>query len=98
MLKHKAETVIRVDYGDLEKLIEELYGDHEFQIACVEEASNDTSLTFTVKKEPLDQWAQAAVDKWRRTGQGLYITSHLLQDMANNGHVPEGNYVVDISW
>lgn len=101
MLKMTTKTTHHVKYGDLERLIEETYGFPEYSIACEEECNNDTALTFDVNaamkyrseydfKDLEEMIATKKTKQWR--------TGLLMDDMCRRGLIPEGSYVVEVSW
>lgn len=38
------------------------------------------------------------VKKFRETGEGQYLARRLMVDMCNRGLIPEGKYVINVSW
>jgi hypothetical protein len=94
------KTVIEMEYGELEKLIEKTYGFEEYSIPAEEEKGNECSLTFNlVKDEEINEWDKADLEKMKTTKKPMQYRTHLLmQDMCNNGVLEPGDYVVKIFW
>jgi len=84
---------VHCDYGKVEKIIEKEYGFDEYSIPASEETGNDITLEFTVDGE-LDQWEQENVDNRKE----LYSTRCYLNDLARQGKIQKGEYLVRISW
>lgn len=97
-LKMKTVTVHEVNYSDLDDFISFTYGT-SFEIVADQEMSNDSSKVITVKKEGLRSWDQQALDdarlgKFFRPGS-LYP---IMTDLCNRNLIPEGKYVIRVSW
>jgi hypothetical protein len=96
-LKCQKKTVIEVDYGDLDRFIQEVYG-HEYEIVADQELGNDCCKSVTVKKEKLNQWEQADLDMFISTGIYRYMLHTILSDLCNRDLLEPGEYVIEISW
>lgn len=103
-MKFETITVNKVAYGELEAHIHRVYGidvnQFGFSAVSMEEWQNNGDHRYKVKKEPLNEWKQEALDKWMANPHGdhKFILHIILQDMANNGHVPEGTLLVGVFW
>ena len=97
MLKYKEIKYFEVDYDDLDDFISEQYG-REFEIVADQGLMNDVSKTVTVKKEQLNQWEQRDLEEWKLTGRKNWMFSTLLTDLCNRDLIPEGEYLINISW
>lgn len=89
-----------MDYHELDGLITSTYGlKVPYEMVAYEELNNDTSWTADLKKEPVDEWHEADMKAFKATGKiGNWRTRWIMQDMVNNDVLPEGNYVVEVSW
>jgi len=90
-----------VDDNILEAFIKRVYGitDWNFSLVAMEEWHNDSEHEFSVSREPLDKWqAQDLDDLMFNNGSANYMLSVLFQDMCNNGHIEEGEYLVRVCW
>jgi hypothetical protein len=96
-LKMKIVTRHEVNYNDLDEFVTTFYG-QEFMFSAVEEAGNDSSHTFCVEKEEIDEYDQNKLDEFRRTGRGQYLTSTILTDLCNGDLIPEGDYLINVCW
>lgn len=98
----KIETKLThyVNYNDFEKFVQSTYNVENYEFASSEECSNDTAHTSSnVVKKPLDKWTQGDLDKFiNENGNRQYMMHTLLQDMVNRDLIPEGNYVINVSW
>jgi len=93
----ETKTIHKLDYSDLERIIKAVYK-QDYSVAAAEEVGNDSALTFSVKSEPLDKWQQESMEEFKTKGDYSYSTSTILQDLANNNYLPEGDYVIEICW
>lgn len=99
-LKYRTESYYYVDYDEFDKFVKEIYGVQQFEVAADLESGNDTSHTFNgIKKKPLSQWDAKKIEDFKtKDGAVSYTTRTLLEDLCNNGHIPEGNYIIRVSW
>lgn len=106
-LKVKTQTIHVVDYAELERLANEVYGRepqggsprqffNPYEFVAVEECSNDSDHAFTVTPNPDDGEAEAMI----RSGAAVPIYGNLtlLQCLCADGHIAPGNYLVKVSW
>lgn len=96
-MKYQEKKFYYVDYGDLEQKIEEVYG-RSYEIPCNEECGNDVSLQFTASGTNSVGWQVDKVNDFTSGKGGMYILDCILNDMAFNGHIPDGNWIVRVSW
>lgn len=107
-LKVKTQTIHVVDYAELERLANEVYGREpkggsprqfhaEYNFAEVQECSNDTDHSFTVTG---DLTRDADTVSLIRSGieVPIYHNDTLLQCLCDDGHIEPGNYLVQVSW
>lgn len=94
-IKHKVETVITVNYYDLEEYIEKHYG-LEYSFQSADEARNGSSLKYTVSKRTLTEYGEKELDSSNK-GWEPYPTL-LLTDMCNKNLLPECELIVVISY
>ena len=100
-LKCKKKTVIRVEYGDLEAFIKEIYG-HTHEIVAAEEASNDSTLSFSgvgEYPEDYDEFDREDFAKWQESGKHWpWGTQTILEELCLAGLIEAGDYLVEIYW
>lgn len=96
-MKIITKQVHQVDAFDLEEAIQEEYG-QPFEILADLEASNDTAKKISFTKSPLSIGKAKDVAVFRVSGRGNWLTYTLMQDMVNRELLPEGEYVIEISW
>lgn len=99
-LKHYKETVIKVDYIDLNNFIAKTYGLSRFEGTL--ESPNDTVHRFNISEpESDDMWefasedAQVAIED---ENCEYYQLGNILERMAREGHIERGVYLVDVCW
>lgn len=95
-LKHTKETVISVEYVDLQNFITKVYGLKWFDIL---ESSNDTTYTYTVKIDELSPGDRITLSSAIRDCSVEYwCLDTILTDLCNKGHIEPGKYLVRVSW
>jgi hypothetical protein len=87
------KIVVACEGHDVERVIQKEYGFKEYSIVASEEIGNYTSSEFTVDGE-LDEGEQNDVDDRKE----MYMTRNYLNDLARQGKIQKGDYVVDTSW
>ena len=99
ILKCRQKTVFSVDYGDLERFIQHIYGNKKYEFVCAEELSNDMVKEYTVdKKEEISEYDMAKLNSFKAGNFENWITRLLLQDMVNNDILQPGTYSIDVCW
>ena len=96
-LPYTTKTTHYVSYNDLEYFIKEVYG-FTLDLCAAEEASNDSHLTYDidgiVEEYDREDIEQLFNGEWVGFGTGRLALTKLCVD----GHIPAGNYCVDIFW
>lgn len=101
-LKIKELTINIVNYGDLEDMVRIHYPEFsDYSFVASEEVNNDsTHLYRNITKNPL-VWNISDKDYFNEKkdrGDWMYATSNILFDLCSKGIIPEGNYLIDVSW
>jgi hypothetical protein len=96
-LKVEKKTVFKVDYGDLDDFISEVYG-HEYEIVADEELSNYSSKEYHVEQEELDDYDMNSLRKFTEEGKGQFNARLILTDLCNKGLIETGDYIIDVFW
>lgn len=100
-LECEKQQVIKVEYGELERFIEEVYG-HKHEIVAAEESSNHTTLNFgDIGKYPedYDEFDREDFAEWLEHGKfWLCGTRSILEELCLAGHIESGDYLVEIFW
>jgi hypothetical protein len=100
-LKCEKTQVIKVEYGDLEDFIEEVYG-HKHEIVAAEEVSNYTTLSFAEigeHPEDYDEFEREEFTEWHESGKFWRCgTRNILEALCLAGHIESGDYFVSIYW
>lgn len=95
-LKVSEESVFKVNYYDVEKLIGETYG-REYNLPDDMESNNDTSLEILVDGI-LGEYSFNTITKWVETGKGNCLLRSLMNDLCRIGAIDKGRYLIRISW
>jgi len=95
-LKGTKQVVIRVDYNDVEKLINKYYfnGTNEFSIVASQEMSNDSQFEVDVD----GVLTEYDLDCLSNKDQDYGATYNYLNDLANKGIIEMGTYIINICW
>lgn len=79
----------------LEGIVESYYGKELEMLGC----SNDTDMSFNIKKKKLDTYDESSLKNIVTRGHFEFGSLRLvLQDLVNHDVLPEGCYVVTMSW
>lgn len=79
----------------LEDIVANAYG-HEMEML---ESPNDTDYSITVKKENLSDYEKKDLaDHLKAKCFPCYSLNLILTDLANKNVIPEGHYVITMSW
>lgn len=100
-LKCKKKCSIHVDYHDLEEFLTRRFDLPEFgyEFAVIEECNNDTIRSINVCKEEADSYDQKYIDAVTKDKKPLtYGTRTILCYLCNLGEIPEGEYLIEVSW
>ena len=89
------ETVFKVDYRDIEELIEEEYG-KRFELVADQLASNDSTIEICdVNPDDIDE---DVIKEFIETGHYSFLLNSLMNDLCKNGHIEAGDYIITICW
>lgn len=98
-MKFTTKTTHHVEYNELDKAINQHFGTTHFEVVAVEEAGNDESRTFDfTENDTLDEYDLEDIENFKNGWLPNYRTATLLLKMAQDGAIPFGCYVVNISW
>ena len=95
-LEYKKMEVFKVDYSEIENLVEKVYG-HSFNFHADEEMGSDSYRLYNVNGE-VNESAEKALKEFKETGYNQFITRTLLNDMCRQGVIEKGNYLVDTDY
>jgi lipopolysaccharide biosynthesis regulator YciM len=89
-----------VEYGDFETFVQNEYNAPGYEFLSNEECSNDTAMQFynVVIQTPGVISAARLNDFRAARGNRQYMAAELMQDMVSRQVIPEGTYVINISW
>jgi len=91
-LKHEKIEVIKVEYYNLEVLVNKIYG-QTFSFEADEELGSEAYKLYNVNGNVADH-EENCLEEFKRYGSGMYMTGTLLNDMCRKGIVEEGNYLI----
>lgn len=99
-LKYEIKSSIRVDYDDLEDFLTERFDlPEDYEFAAMEELGNDVVESINVCKEKVGTYDQAYIDSVIKDRKPKpYGTRILLCHLCNLGEIPEGEYLINVSW
>jgi len=95
----KMETVINVDYCDLNEFIADAYGLEDFEGTL--ESSNDSVHRFDISEPDsmYDDFVKEEVEEIIKTESCEYYSlGNVLEDLAQKGKIQRGIYLVDVCW
>jgi hypothetical protein len=99
-LKYEIKSVITVDYDDLDEFLTKRFNlPEDYEVVAMEELGNDMVKSIDVSKKELDKYDQRYIDAITKDKEvELYNTGVLLCHLCNLGEIPEGEYLIEISW
>ena len=89
-----------LEYRELEKLIKDTYG-IGYNLVANMEYSNDSLYDYSIKKPDCEEWLDFYKDDWNNflIGNVNHIhASLILLHLVLDGVLPEGEYLIDVSW
>jgi hypothetical protein len=96
-LKSVTETVIKVQYYDLEEFIDQVTG-HAYEVVASEEWGNDSQHRFAVDGK-LSDYEQDEWDNFKKTGEcGTYFLRTILNGLCSEKKIAPGNYLITVCW
>lgn len=104
-LKSKKETIITVDYGDIDAFIAEKYPFLKgYEIQQGEEWGNDSQHRFIVSGKIMDydreDWEEIknSKDAKEMRKNTEYRAELILNMLVADGHLEAGKYIIDVCW
>ncbi len=93
-LKVEERKAFFVDYHDLDKFINHHYPilQSKFEFVADEEMNNDSEKEINVTGEA--KWGEKEIQR----GEGMYMTSALLNDACRRGLLEKGTYIISVCW
>ncbi len=94
----KKKTVIEMEYGELETLVKEALG-QPFEFVPDQEASNDSTHSFSVDGSDPDDYDQKKVDEFIKHGKwSNWLALPLMNTLCKMGKLEKGEYLVNVCW
>jgi hypothetical protein len=101
----KKETVITIEYGELEDIVNKAYSITDYEFVAVEECGNDSSHRFDVgeikpfdPENVLDKYDLEKLEKVKAGKVPTYSNHIIFRDLVNRGILEPGTYIVEVSW
>lgn len=94
----KEQTFIVIDFCDWDDFVKEQYPDCDYEIAFNDDINVDGLYKYDVFKKTLTYDSLMRIDNFKSGKFCWYITEDILQDLVNNDVIPEGKYLIDITW
>lgn len=93
------ESAYFISDHELGQIAKDTYGQY-FELVPDYECHNYSHKVFEVEKCSLHEWSdgETRLQKFIETGYSAFLAPVLLADLANKGIIPEGKYVIDVSW
>lgn len=93
----KKRIVTEIDSNELDELVKKHLGYSEYEFVPVEECGNDSSHEFTVDGK-IDAYEEKDLAKWK-AGQFVHYSNGLvLNELARQGYIEKGEYLVTVCW
>jgi len=92
-MKTMKVTLIKVACDEVEKTINEHYGFDDYCIAAAEEIGNGVSLEWGITGKISDYDAEEIADRTEKYNTHIYMN-----DLARQGIIEKGTYLIDVSW
>ena len=96
----KPKQFYTLTYSQFEEIVCSYYKRKHNSYSFVEswEASNDAHYVFEAKKETLGEWDNNTLQEFRKSKDGICSPYILIIDLVNNDIIPEGDYLIGVSW
>jgi len=94
----KQKILIDMEIEELEEIIQQTYG-HSVELVADMELNNGSYFTIKEPKQKLNIFQAQDLEKFKATGNALYRTNAIFQDLINQGKLEENTeYLVKVSW
>lgn len=97
ILNCSIETIISVDYNDLDDFVHEVLGFKKYEFVAVQECGNDSSHNFTINGN-LSKYDLEQIDKWK-AGNFVHYSNHtILSYLCKEKYINPGKYLIFVYW
>ena len=95
----KKEEITKINYAELEQIINKTFNVTGYEFVPVQECENDSTHLFVINKiEPLNKWDTDTLKEFiSENGFAPYANYVLFQELVNRGVLSIGQYLV-VSW
>jgi hypothetical protein len=98
MRKFEKIVINTMSWLEFENIVKIVYGE-EYDFVEMEYADNDSQHLFKdIQLKDLDSQQKIAMKIFLNGGRESLMAETLLQDLCNKGEIPEGNYLINVSW
>lgn len=99
-LEINTSIIHNVDYEDLEHFINKIYKKKTYSFLEDQEVTNYSCVDFYVGNKKLNKFEKKDFDAWLagEKSDRACITELILEDLHVKGLIPEGHYLVHVSW
>lgn len=96
----KIEHYIQMEYDDFDNLVKKHYGDNGYEFLSDEEANNYSLYRYRVFKRLINwgEWEEKKFLKFINGEQTCKMASILFNRLLLDGHIPEGQYLIECYW
>ena len=94
----KSEQFYTLDYYQFEEIVCAYYKRDSYSFIESLEANNDVHYVFEAKKEELKEWDVEGLQEFLQGSDECCSPYILITDLVNNDVIPEGNYLIGVSW
>lgn len=96
-LKCERETLLTVEYHEMERFIKECTG-HDAEIVAIEEWGNDSQHRFRVDGK-LEMYEKKDWTKFKETGEAsTFGLQAILNGLCSEGKLDKGTYLITVCW
>lgn len=100
MKKFSKKCYYVLEYYEVDKLIQEYFNKPDYECVASQEWCNYSAYTFRVVGKVTDTWNKDAIAKFKNNADdhAPLLLFALLDQMAEDGKIPEGDYLIKVSW
>lgn len=98
MRDFKLQTYRELGYSEFDQLIHEQFEKPDYEVVAEEEWNNDSDHAVSVQLDSYTDYDKRDVQKWLEGDDRAPSWGTLLCELARRGVVPEGNYLLTVTW
>lgn len=97
-LNVKKVSYFQIEYGDLDRFIQEVYNIPHFSCVSVEDWNNNSQHRIVIRKKELSKWEQEDLKNVKLGREPGYSLRAVMTDLCNQGLIEPGNYLICVCW